>query len=411
MKEFFHVKSIEEVLAFVRRFKCLDPETVSLNAAHGRVLARTIAADRDIPHFARSTMDGYAVAAASTFGASGSQPALLEIMGEVLMGKAPEFSIGPGQAAEIATGGMLPRGADAVVMVEHTEAVDASLVESYKSVAPGANIIAAGEDFAGGETLIVHGSRLRAQEMAVLAAAGKTRVPVYKQPLVGVLSTGDEIVLAQTEPSPGKIRDMNAHALAGQLAAAGARGQYFGIVSDDLPSLFSACEKALETCDMLLVSGGSSVGARDYTIEAIKRFEGAEILAHGVSISPGKPTILAHVNGKPVWGLPGHVVSAMVVFDVLVRPFVDHMAGLDPDLTRKFPVPAKLAKNVPSKQGRVDYIRVRLDLKEDGLWAEPILGKSGEIRTMVLAHGLVEIPKNHEGSDAGSPVMVHLFPV
>jgi len=234
-------------------------------------------------------------------------------------------------------------------------------------------------------------------------------VPVYKKPVVAIVSTGDEIVPPGDDPPMAKLRDSNAFALAGQCRAAGARPVYHGIAADDPNGLFAALQKALDSCDMLLVSGGSSVGSRDYTIEALRRFENARVLVHGVSINPGKPTILATVQGKPVWGLPGHVVSAMIVFEVLVRPFLDHVCGVAPNTRQDFALPARLLQNVAGKQGRTDFIRVRLTRRDDGLWAKPVMGKSGEIRTMVIADGLVEMGRDEEGKDAGAEVAVRLF--
>ncbi|MBW1990300.1 MAG: molybdopterin molybdotransferase MoeA [Deltaproteobacteria bacterium] len=409
MDEFFRVVSIADVLALAKTFPGPGRAEVDLASALGRILAADAAAPEDLPAFSRSTMDGYALAASSTFGASASSPALLEVAGSVPMGAAPGFSLAPGQAAAIPTGGMLPAGADAVVMVEHTEKVDEALVEVYKSVAPGDNVLTAGEDAAKGSTVLSAGTRLRAQELALLAALGITRVTVAKPLVAGILSTGDEVVPAEETPGPGKIRDMNAHALAAQCRAAGIEPLALGIVPDDEEALHAACRQALPRCDTLLVSGGSSVGARDYTVSALTRFSGAEILVHGVAISPGKPTILARVQDKPVWGLPGHVTSSMVVFHALVRPFSLALAGFSEKAAREFPVACRLAKNVAAAAGRVDFVRVALSWKDGELWATPIPGKSGEIRTMVAADALVPVDENTEGLDAGT--LVHALPL
>jgi molybdopterin molybdotransferase len=409
VKEFFKVLDIEQVLAIVPSFGSVGIEELPLEAALGRVLARDVFADENLPAFARSTVDGYALRAGSTFGASESSPAFFQLTGAVGMGEAARMEVAPGAAVRIATGGMLPPGADSVVMIEHAEAVDDAAIEVFRSVAPGQNRIAAGEDFEQGARIASCGRRLRPQDMGVLAAFGRTRVQVFRRPVVGIVSTGDELVPVDAAPAPAQVRDVNSFTLAGMAAETGAVPEGFGIVKDDYPSLFAACARAIERCDMVLVSGGSSVGARDYTVEAISAFDDAEILVHGIAISPGKPTILARVGSKPVWGLPGHVVSAMVVFSRIVRPFLRRIGGQADPRAADIALPAKLSRNVASAQGRTDFIRVRLERRGEEMWAEPVLGKSGLLNTMVHADGIIEIGKNMEGLDEGARVEVILF--
>ncbi len=409
MRSFFKVVDIETVLSLATRFDVLPKEQIGLADAGGRILAEDIDADLDIPGFSRSTMDGYAVQAASTFGASESNPAFLKVVGSVAMGAKPDVAVGPGEVVRIATGGMLPNGSDAVVMVEHTEALDAETIEAYKSAAPGQHVIARGEDMHAGERMMHRGQPLRPQEIGLLAAVGRSRLHVVKRPRVGILSTGDEVVPVETVPTPGQIRDVNSAALAAFIQAAGGLPQAYGIIPDDYETLLATCRQALAANDMVLISGGSSVGTRDFTIDVLQALEDAEIMVHGVSIRPGKPTILARAGGKPLWGLPGHVTSAMVVFAVLVRPFLERLGGLDPRFRRRFHVPARLTRNLPSVQGRVDFVRVRLVPAADGLEADPVLGKSGLIRTMAVADGLLCIDENAEGLDGGAVVPVELF--
>jgi molybdopterin molybdotransferase len=409
MKTFFKVVDIETVRALSTSFHRQAVETVPLKAANNRVLAQDVYADLDIPGFSRSTMDGYALRGASTFGASEGNPAFLRLVGSVAMGAKPDLAVGPGEAVRIATGGMLPEGADAVVMIEHTEAIDAETIEVYKSAAPGQHVISRGEDLHRGDKLLGRGQLLRSPEVGLLAAVGQSRLDVFKQPRVGILSTGDEVVPVDTIPGPAQIRDVNSATLASQVQSAGGRPQAYGIIPDDYDALLSVCRQALAANDMVLISGGSSVGTRDYTIDVLQALEASEILVHGVSIRPGKPTILARAAGKPVWGLPGHVTSAMVVFTVLVRPFLMYLAGRDPQFTCRVPVPARLTRNLPSVQGRVDYVRVRLVPAAEGWDAEPLLGKSGLIRTMAAADGLLCIDANTEGLDQGTLVQVELF--
>jgi len=388
-----------------REIARVDAETVPLEEAWSRVLAEEIVPREDLPPFARSTMDGYAVQAASTFGASEGNPAYLEIRGSVAMGEIPDFSIGNGHAARISTGGMLPRGADAVVMIEHTAAVDDTMIEVYRSVAPGGHVIRAGEDYARSQVALPSGIRLRSQEIGLLAALGREEVKVYRRPLVGIVSTGDEVVPISRQPGPGQIRDVNSYSLAAMVKNAGGRPRTYGIVADSFDELSGTLSKAAADCDMVLISGGSSVGVRDFTIEALSSLPDCRILVHGISISPGKPTILAMAAGKALWGLPGHITSAMVVFQVIVQPFIEHAAGLArPSAVRR--LPARLSRNLASAQGRVDYVRVRLTEKDGELRAEPLLGKSGLINTLVRADGLVEIGMNAEGLDRDSLVMV-----
>ncbi len=405
MKEFFDVKTIDEVLVHAAALPPVDTETVALAQCLGRVLAEDIYSDVDIPDFDRATMDGFAVRAASTFGASEANPAYLTVRGRVEMGVRPGFSLGPGQAARIATGGMLPQGADSVVMVEHTDVLDDTTIEVYRSVAPGQNLIERGEDIHHSDPALTRGVRIRPQEAGLLAACGKTEIPVFKRPAVGIISSGDEVVAVDQTPTDGKIRDINTHTLSGQVQAAGGRPVVFGIVRDNRDDLLAKCRSALETTDMVMISGGSSVGARDFTVEVLDTLPDTHILVHGISISPGKPTILAKSAGKVFWGLPGHAVSAMVVFTVVVRPFLEHLCGLA-EPARGFPVQAVLTRNLASAQGRVDYVRVRLHDENGAVSAEPVLGKSGLINTMVQADGLIAIGMNTEGLDQGTVVKV-----
>jgi len=406
MKEFFKVTDLRKVLEYASDFPPVETEDLPLIEATGRVLAQDIDADVDLPDFKRSTMDGYAVRASSTFGASEANPAYLSIIGSVIMGESPPFSIGTGQAAAISTGGMLPDGADSVIMIEHTEAVDHISIEVYRSVAPGQNILEKGEDITQKAVLVSGGTRLRAQETGLLAAFGQKKVRVFKKPVIGIISTGDEIVPIDETPGPGQIRDINMYTLSGLVKNAGADPVTFGIVRDDLDDLLEKCALALEKADMVLISGGSSVGTRDFTLQVLAALPDAQILVHGISISPGKPTILAKSYHHAIWGLPGQVVSAMVVFEVVVKPFIEQISGFSVKQKKVFKLSARLSRNISSSQGRADYIRVRLNEKDGTLWAEPILGKSGLINTMVKADGLIEIGVNTEGLDKGAKVEV-----
>ncbi len=407
MKDFFNVVDIQAVFGHIPSFAPVSTELVQTRKALGRVLAETVVARENLPGFSRSTMDGYAVKAASTFGASESSPAYLLVPGAVAMGQSPRETVGSGEALKIATGGMLPAGADAVVMIEHTEAVDSDTIEVYKSVAPGQHVILSGEDYQDGAAVLTAGQTLRAQETGLLAAVGRTDVTVFRQPVIAIISTGDEIIPTDQMPGPGQVRDINSYSLSGLVLEAGGRPEIYGIVKDNFEDLRQTCFQALADSDMVILSGGSSVGTRDFTIEVIQAMPGSDLLVHGISISPGKPTILAAAGGKAIWGLPGHVVSAMVVFEKVVKPFINQARGLEHPLPATRGIPARLSRNIASAQGRVDYVRVRL-VQDEGTWlAEPILGKSGLINTMVQADGLIEIAGDTEGLDRDAQVLVY----
>ena len=292
MKEFFKVKTIEDVLEYRTQFARMQTEEVPITDSIGRILAEDIHSDIDLPDFARSTMDGFAVRGASTFGASEGNPAYLAVKGTVAMGESSHLSVGPGEAVRISTGGMLPAGTDSVVMVEHTGVIDDTTIEVYRSVAPGQNMVAVGEDIKRGEAILTAGRNIRPQEAGVLAALGRPAVAVYKKPVVGIISTGDEIVPVSEVPGPGQIRDVNTYTLMGQVLELGAVAVPFGLVGDDYDALLAKSARALEQCDLVLVSGGSSVGVRDFTIDIIAAMKSSAILFHGISISPSAFTMV-----------------------------------------------------------------------------------------------------------------------
>ena len=409
MESFFNVMEIDQVFRFISRFTKTAKESITITDAQnpsGRVLADDVASDEDIPGFDRSTMDGYAVAAASTFGAGETNPAYLSIKGSVDMGVVPDFTIGPGECAEIPTGGMLPEGSDSIVMVEYTNVMDDTMIEVLKAVAPGQNVIRKGDDLHRGEILLAAGTRMRPQEIGLLAAMGKTRIVVYKKPQVAIISTGNEIVPVNKKPGIGEIRDVNSHTIAAQVREAGGIPVSYGIVKDDFAQMMDTLSLAHSQSDMVLISGGSSVGARDFTTKAIEKLPDSGILVHGITISPGKPTIIAEAAGKPVMGLPGHAVSAMVVFSVVVKPFLNHISGIRENDGRTTKPKAVLSRNIASPLGRQDYVRVKITHENGVVKAHPIPGKSGLISTMVKADGLVVIPMNSEGLDQGAEVEV-----
>lgn len=409
MEGFFRVWPIDRVLELVSICTPVETEEVPIEAALNRILAEDVLAEENLPGFRRATMDGFAVQASATFGATEANPAYLNLIGSVTMGEVPTISVGAGEAVRISTGGMLPQGADAVVMVEHAERIDDVLMEVYRSVAPGQNVMMPDEDFRKGESLMSAGRRLRPQEIGTLAAFGKGAVRVFRKPRVAIVSTGDEVVPIDSRPVPGRIRDVNTYTLAGFVEGSGALALRFGLVPDRFDRLLERCRQALDEADMVMLSGGSSVGMRDLTIDVLEAIAGIRVLLHGIAISPGKPTILATCGSKLIWGLPGQVTSAMVVFLKIVRPFLERLCGLDASCVVRRTVEAVLTRNVASVQGRTDFIRVRLRREANGWMADPVLGKSGLIHTMLRADGLVEIGMNTEGLEEGARVTVECF--
>jgi molybdopterin molybdotransferase len=408
--DFFQVKTVQQVKETIRGFAPLETEDIRLHDAWGRVLAADLVVPGDLPPCDLSTMDGYALQAKDSFGASESSPALLEVTGEVLMGERPSVAVKPGEAIKIPTGGVLPEGADAVVMVEHTQFIDEHTIQVYRTAAPGENVMQQGEDLKTGEHILEQGLLLRPQELGLLALVGSAHVAVYRQPRVGIIATGDELVPIDATPTIGQLRDTNTYTATALTQQANALPQSLGIVKDDLGALRERLAAGLQTCDVLAVSGGSSVGTRDLTIQAIETIPDAEILVHGVAVSPGKPTILARAGTKIIWGLPGHQVSAMVIFMVLVIPSLWRLAGRrDWEGPYGWPLRAIASRNIPSAQGREDYVRVSLHEENGMLIAHPLFGKSGVISTMVKGNGLLRIPMDSEGVQEGASVEVWPF--
>jgi molybdopterin molybdotransferase len=384
---------------------------VGIQDALGMVCAEYIVSTEDLPAFARSTVDGYAVRAADTFGATETMPAYLNLSGEVSMGERADFSLSDHTAAKIPTGGMLPGGADAVVMFEHVQAVDSGLIEVLKPVAPGENVIQPGEDLRKGETLIVKGHRVRPQDIGACAGIGVVEIAVHERPFVSIISTGDEIVPASGKPSVGQIRDTNSYVIAGMVTEAGGIPKRKGIFRDDYKTIRAAVEDAMKDSDAIAVSGGTSVGIKDMIARIIGDIGNPGILFHGVALKPGKPMISGVCHGVPVFGLPGHPAAVSVCFDIFIRPVLNLLSGLEAGFSERMKgtAQAKLSRNVASSQGREEHIRVMIEEREDGLWAVPILGKSGLIKTLVRADGVFVIPVNRNGVEQGELVEVRLF--
>jgi molybdopterin molybdotransferase len=411
LKPFFRVVSTAEARAAIGAVEPLGAETVATREAAGRVLASDLVAPADLPHFDRANMDGYAVRAADTFGASASVPMYLRLAGSIEMGAVARTALRKGQAMRIATGGMLPRGADAVVMVEHTDEIGDGTVEIQRGVSPWQHVLRIGEDIARGAPVFARGRRLRAQDLGALTGLGITRVRVCKRPRVGLIATGDEIVPPEKQPRPGQVRNVNQYSLAAMAADAGAVVTDFGVVADRADRLRKALATALARTDVVMLSGGSSVGVKDLTTDVITSLPRSQIVFHGISVAPGKPTILARALDKPVVGLPGHPVSALIIFDLFGAPLLRILGG-EPAAAAFAPravTRARLAQNIASQAGREDYVRVRLGEEDGRRVAHPLPGKSGAIFNLVSADGLVCIPASAEGIDEGVEVDVRLF--
>jgi molybdopterin molybdotransferase len=354
-------------------------------------------------------MDGYAVRAADTAGAGPTRPARLELRGAVAMGTAPTQTVGPGVAVAITTGGMLPDGADAVVMLEHVREADG--LEVFHAAHPGEHVVRPGEDLRQGELLIPAGRRLRAQDLGLLASFGLTTPELRRQPRVGLISTGSELVPPDARPGRGQIRDVNQTVLAAQVRRAGAIPVAAGIVVDDAEALRATILDLLGRCDAVLLSGGSSVGSHDLAARVVASLGPPGVLFHGLRVKPGKPTLCARIGDQPVIGMPGHPVSSLVIFDVFIRPLLGRLAGdvrCDPWPTRRA---ARLARSVSSPVGREEYLRVRLQPATGGSesLALPLPGGSAEFGTVIRADGLVVVPEEAPGLDEGAPVEVLLF--
>jgi molybdopterin molybdotransferase len=404
-REFFATRTVAEALAGFRPGRRTPAETIPITDALHRIPAAPVTAEHPLPGFARSTVDGYAVRAADTYGVSDGLPGYLDVAGAVRMGATPDVAVGPGTAVAVPTGGMLPPGADAVVMVEYTSEAMSGTIEVVRPVAPGDGVVRADEDAAPGAAIVPGGRPLRAQDLGMLAAAGVTSVTVHARPVVTIFSTGDEVVPPDTAALlPGQVRDATAVALAALIADAGGDPVPGGIVADDPGLLEAALRPALDGSDLIVVSAGSSVGARDETAAAVGRLGQAGIWCHGLAIKPGKPTLLAECAGVPVIGLPGNPRSALVVFRLIGMPLVRLVGGCTAPPAEPT-MRARLDRDLASATGRLDVVQVRVS----GGWASPVFGESALLSVLTAADGYVIVPEEATGLDAGTEVGVTLY--
>jgi molybdopterin molybdotransferase len=404
-REFFAVRTVAETLAGFQPARRTAIERVALGLARGRVPSEPVRAPHDLPGFAKATVDGYAVRAADTYGASEGLPTYLEVAGAVAMGRAPQVAVTAGAAVAMPTGGVIPDGADAVVMVEYTQEAMPGTIEVVRPVAPGDGLVRRDEDAARGADLVPTGRPLRPQDLGLLASAGVTEVAVHARPRVAIVSTGDEVVDPGTASlEAGQVRDASALALAALVRDAGGEPDLLGIVPDDQERLAAVLRDAVTSSDVVVVSAGSSVGARDETAAAVASLGPPGIWAHGIAVRPGKPTLLADCGGVPLIGLPGNPRSALVVFRLIGVPVVRLVGGMS-DPPPDPAAPARLERDVPSAAGRLDIVQVEL---RDGV-AKPLFGASALLSVLGAADGYIVVPDEATGLQAGTEVVVTLY--
>jgi molybdopterin molybdotransferase len=383
-------------------------QTIDTISALGRVTAEDVVAPHPLPAFARSTVDGYAVRARDTYGANDSLPGYLTINGEVPMGKAPNLAISPGQCALIHTGGMLPTGANAVIMLEYTQPVRAGEIEIQRAVAEGENVIRIGEDVTENQVVISKGVRIRPVEIGGLMALGIQELRVVNRVKVGLISSGDEVISPDLQPEPGQVRDINSFTLAALVEQVGGEPVFYGIVPDHFELLQTTATKALRECDLVIITAGSSASTRDMTADVITTLGNPGVLVHGINTRPGKPTILGVCDGKAVIGLPGNPVSALVNGYLFVVPVIEKLLGFIENMPKPT-VRARLTVNLASQTGREDWQPVKLIFSNNNWVAEPIFGKSNLIFTLAAADGLIKIHADANGVSAGEIVDVYLM--
>jgi molybdopterin molybdotransferase len=410
MKGFFKVQTPDQLYKKMDRFKPLSSETIPIEESLHRVLAEDVVSSMNLPEFPRSTVDGFAIKAKDSYGASEKNPVLLHVIGEIPMGEISNIEVKEGEAVKVATGGMIPKGADAVEMVEYTEWVDSGTLHASKALSPLENVIQVGEDVKAGEVVLHRGHMIRPQDIGLMAGIGKTDVRVFLRPRVAVISSGDEIVPIEDVPRPGEIRDINRYTIVTMVEETGGIPIFLGIAKDRFDDLKGKIELGLKESDMVVMTGGSSVGTLDLTADVLQTFQRTEILGHGISIRPGKPTLLADIGGKPFLGLPGHPVSAMVIFHFFGKPILKILSGVSSEgVWHQMKLKAKASRNIPSVPGREDYVRVKLEDRKGTFWAHPIFGKSGAISHLVRADGLIRIGINEEGLEEGEEAEVILL--
>ncbi|MEA4825327.1 MAG: gephyrin-like molybdotransferase Glp [Clostridium sp.] len=408
--EMFKVHSVKaarkKLIENFKDFKC-EVEEIEILEAEGRILSEDIHSKLNVPHFRRSTVDGYAVISKDTYGASESLPMFLEVLGEVEMGKAANMKVTTDKAVYVPTGGMIPEGADAVVMVEYVEKLDDTNITISRPAVSKENIIDVGDDIKENQRILSKGIRLRPQDIGVLSSVGVYKVKVFKMPSISIISTGDEVIDPKEELQLGKIKDINTYTLSAMAREIGLNIVERRVVKDNKELLKNTLKECIEKSDMVMLSGGSSVGTKDITKIVINEMGEPGVFVHGVAMKPGKPTILAKVYNKPLFGLPGQPASAMIAFKVFVEYFIKNIFNLD-EYEDRF-AEASMTTNIHSAPGKETYQMVYLE-KEDGEYkARPVYGKSGMITLMSKAKGYIKIDEDKEGIKEGEKIRVNLF--
>jgi putative molybdopterin biosynthesis protein len=385
----------------------LGVEQVPLAEALGRVLADDVIARVDVPSFDRSNVDGFALRAADTFGATELAPRTVKLLSEEIhAGDAPRVEVQSGEAASIATGGMVPRGADAILMIEHADVQDGQVL-IRRAVSPGSGVAFAGTDIAIGETVLRAGTVLTSRETGVLAALGEARIAVWRRPRVAIVSTGNEIIAPGQTMRPALVYDSNAQILADAVREIGGLPRSYGIVRDDVDALRNVLHQTLAESDLVLLSGGTSKGQGDLCYRVVAELTDPGIVAHGVALKPGKPLCLAASRGKPVVILPGFPTSAIFTFHEFVAPVIRWLGGRPSESHET--VAATLALKTNSEVGRTEYLLVGLVKTDQGLAAFPMGKGSGSVTTFSRADGFVTIGRHTEILEAGAPVEVRLI--
>lgn len=407
--DFFKVVSVDNAKDMIldkfrnMKLKIIEEE---ISKVSGRILAEDIVSNINVPDFNRSTVDGYAIKSSDSHGACETIPSFLKVIGEVMMGEEIKKEINHCEAIYVPTGGMIPYGADSVVMIENVERLDEENIAVYKPVTKNENIIMKGDDITIGQKVLKCGRRLKPHDIGILAAMGISKVKVYCKPRFYIISTGDEIIDLNEDLKKGKIRDINGYTLHSLIEKLGGEVVNKVIVRDDFKMLRNETEKALDLSDIVLISGGSSVGTRDFTYDVINSFEGEGVFIHGISIKPGKPTLVGEAKGKAVFGLPGHPVSSIIVFKVLVQHFINNLLGCLDEINK---TKAIIDFNIHSSPGKETYQMVTLDEREDGLYAVPNFGKSGMITLLSKSNGYVVIKSYEEGLNKGEEREVYFL--
>jgi molybdopterin molybdotransferase len=432
MTEFLKLVSPTEAMTHLFKYLPdveIKTETLATMDGLGRVIPEDILAPHQLPEFSRASVDGYAVIARDTFGTSESLPGYLTVIGEVPMGDVPDVEVTPSTCVVIHTGGMLPKGADSVLMLEFTQLIgktseqssqanqtnndrnnSSQEIEVFRPVAKGENIIFAGEDIHPGQVVAEKGRIIRPADIGSCLALGITNLRVANKPKVGIISSGSELIPPAEQPSIGQVRDVNSYTLAGLIMENGGEPIVYGIIPDDIKKITATARIAISECDIVIISAGSSAGERDRTADIIASLGDPGILVHGINIRPGKPTILSICNGKPVIGLPGNPVSALVIAKIYLVALINHLTGRKQEII-PWSVRALLSVNLPSQAGREDWVAVTIKKRDDNesdikYFAQPLFGKSNSICTFAKADGLVQIPADANGLNAGDIVEV-----